>query len=94
MRRSEDIHQEIERLEEKRRIAITEGEKRRLQNEINFLEEEMYKTKQLEYIRYSVLDEPILKERLGWLEESKRQMRLERKKMIVLGTKQSVILVK
>lgn len=74
--RSEEIQKEIKRLEEEEKGTIIEIEKRRIKKKITLLEKELYGMKQKEYVKCSDIDEKTYEERIEWLEESKRVMRM------------------
>lgn len=74
--RSEEIQREIKRLEEEEKSTIIEIEKKRIRKKRTLLEKELYGMKQKEYVKCSDIDEKTYKERIEWLEESKRVMRM------------------
>ena len=80
MKRSIEIHNEIEELSKKVETMKICVEKKEIIKVINELEKELYEIKQKEYVNYSRIDENVYIERIQWLEESKKRMELERKK--------------
>ena len=80
MKRSIEIHNEIEELSKKIETMKISVERKEIIKVINELEKELYETKQKEYVNYSRIDENVYIERIHWLEESKKRMELERKK--------------
>lgn len=80
MKRSIEIHNEIEELSKKIETMKISIEKKEIIKVINELEKELYEIKQKEYVNYSRIDENVYIERIQWLEESKKRMEIERKK--------------
>ena len=80
MKRSIEIHNEIEELSKKIETMKISIEKKEIIKVINELEKELYEIKQKEYVNYSRIDENVDIERIQWLEESKKRIEIERKK--------------